>query len=64
MFGVLTAPSAVFGQFEPLARVRLVLGCHVVPALALFTSQGYGRSFIGRHFYARFARLVGVSREA
>jgi len=46
------APAAVLLQLEPLARVRLALGGHVVPSLALLASERQRRSFVGSHIFS------------
>src|SRR5690606_41536107 len=46
---VLTAPLAVLGELEPVAGVGLVLGRHVVAALAHLASQRDRRPLVGWH---------------
>ena len=46
---VRATPTAVFLELEPLARVALALGRHVVAPFALLTRKGQRRSFVGSH---------------
>ena len=47
--GVRLAEAAVLLQFDPLTRVRLVLGGDVVPALARLACERDGRSLVAGH---------------
>ena len=56
MVGMGTAPGAVLLQFQPVPGVGLVLGCHVIPPLALITGKCQWRSFVASH--CRFAPVL------
>ncbi len=46
---VSATPPAVLLQFDPVARIRLVLGRDVVPAFARLAGERERRSLVGSH---------------
>jgi hypothetical protein len=60
MLGVLSAPTAILGEFQSLAGIGLAFGGHIVATLALLASEGEGRSFVRCHFLALFVRWFEV----
>jgi len=63
MLGVDATEAAVLGELETLPGVALVLGCYVIPPLALLAGKGDGWSLVRRHcLFFRFV-LLGLERD-
>jgi hypothetical protein len=55
------AESTVLLELESILSVRLVLGCDVVPPLALRAGERQRRSLVRRHCLTRFGWVRGAS---